>query len=165
MHAVFNKTGNLKHLFNNNGIFVMPFLIKPVFYLLIFARGGAAWGGLAEKGCHRTWVDVHCCCPWAPKVRFLWIRWEPKTVSKKQRFFESSKIDLNSRINRPWGSNVGFWSKTSTFGLPFGIIFFYFFGKRRKCVISEEYNAKRCFEPSESFDFRIDFLLNFRVFS
>ena len=36
--------------------------------------------------------------------------------------------------------------------------FFYFFEKMRKCEISEEYNAKRGFEPSKTFDFGIIFL-------
>ena len=35
----------------------------------------------------------------------------------------------------------------------------------RKCVISEEYNAKRGSEPSKTFDFRFGFSLNFHVFS
>ena len=34
----------------------------------------------------------------------------------------------------------------------------------QKCEISEEYNAKRGSEPSKTFDFRIDFSLNFDVF-
>ena len=43
--------------------------------------------------------------------------------------------------------------------------FFDFFRKWQKCEISEEYNAKRGFEPLKSFDFRIDFSLFFHIFS
>ena len=38
----------------------------------------------------------------------LSIFWRPKAASNKQRFFESSKIDQNVRINRPWGAQGRF---------------------------------------------------------
>ena len=48
---------------------------------------------------------------------------------------------------------------------PFLHRFLDFFRKWRKCEISEEYNAKRGSEPSKTSHFRIDFSLNFHVFS
>ena len=65
----------------------------------------------------------------------------------------------------PGAPKVGFWSKNLYFWAPFWHRFFDFFRKRRKCVISEEYNAKRGSEPSKTSDFRIVFSLIFHVFS
>ena len=65
----------------------------------------------------------------------------------------------------PGAPKVGFWSKNLYFWAPFWHRFFDFFRKRRKCVISEEYNAKRGSEPSKTSDFHIVFSLNFHVFS
>ena len=65
----------------------------------------------------------------------------------------------------PGAPKVGFWSKNLYFWVPFWHRFFDFFRKRRKCVISEEYNAKRASGPSKTFDFRIGFSLIFHVFS
>ena len=58
-----------------------------------------------------------------------------------------------------------FLTKKEDFWVPFLHHFFDFFRKWRKCEISEEYNAKRGSEPSKTSHFRIDFSLNFHVFS
>jgi len=58
-----------------------------------------------------------------------------------------------STLDRP---RFVFGSKSSTFGILLAYICL-FFRKWRKCVISEEYNAKHGSEPSKAFDFRIDF--------
>ena len=65
----------------------------------------------------------------------------------------------------PWAPKLWFWHQKAAFGHQFWHRFFNFVPKWRKCEISEEYNAKRGSEPSKTFDFRIDFGLNFNVFS
>ena len=65
----------------------------------------------------------------------------------------------------PGASKDRFWIKKQDFWDPFWHRFFDIFKKRRKCEISEEYNAKRGSEPSKTFHFRIDFSSNFHVFS
>ena len=62
-------------------------------------------------------------------------------------------------------SKVAFWTKNHDFWRPFWHRFFNCFRKGRKCKISEEYNTKRGFEVSNSFDFHIGFSLNVQVFS
>ena len=64
----------------------------------------------------------------------------------------------------PGAPKVGFFNKNLYFWAPFWHRFFDFFRKRRKCVISEEYNAKRGSEPSKTCEFRIDFSYFFDVF-
>ena len=65
----------------------------------------------------------------------------------------------------PGSPKVRFLIKKLYLWNAFWHTFFYFFRYWRKCVISEEYNAKRGSEQSKTFDFRIDFSSNFYVFS
>ena len=64
----------------------------------------------------------------------------------------------------PGTLKLRFGSKNLNFGHPFWHSFFDVLRKWRKCVISEEYNAKRGSEPSEILDIRIDVPLFFHAF-
>ena len=64
----------------------------------------------------------------------------------------------------PVPPKVRFWSKNQDFRVSFWHSFFDIFPKWRKCVISEEYNAKRGSEPSKTFDCRVGFSLIVHVF-
>ena len=64
----------------------------------------------------------------------------------------------------PWVPKLRFWHQIAAFWHQFWHRFFNLFPKWRKCEISKEYNAKRGSEPSKTFDFRIDFSLNFHIF-
>ena len=44
------------------------------------------------------------------------------------------------------------------------VLIMYYCRKSRNCVISEEYNAKRAFEPSKIFDFAVLYSYNFHDF-
>ena len=90
---------------------------------------------------------------------------DPKRHRKNNDFSNPQKSTKIAESIDPGAPKVCFWSKNLYFWAPFWHRFFDFFRKRRKCVISEEYNAKRGSEPSKTFDFRIVFSLNFHVFS
>ena len=61
-------------------------------------------------------------------------------------------------------SKEGFSCKNHDFWVPFCYRFLPVLGKWQKCVISEEYNAKRVSEPSKNSKNRIDFSLNLHAF-
>ena len=61
-------------------------------------------------------------------------------------------------------SKEGFRCKNHDFWVPFCYRFLPVLGKWQKCVISEEYNAKRVSEPSKNSKNRIDFSLNLHAF-
>ena len=79
-------------------------------------------------------------------------------------FFEASKINQNGRINQLTSAQGPFFDKKTRLLASLLASFFRFFRKLRKCVISEEYSAKRGSEPSKTFDYRFDFSLNLHVF-
>ena len=92
--------------------------------------------------------------PGSPRGSILSIFYHPRSTSKKQRFFESPKNGPNGKINRPWRVQGSVWDQKTRLSRSFWHRFFDFFKKRRKCEISEEYNAKRGSEPSKTFHFR-----------
>ena len=68
----------------------------------------AALGPPRRGGSQATITRSAVFGPWRPKVRFWSIFWWPRPTSKKQWFFESSKIYQNCRINRPLGAQGPF---------------------------------------------------------
>ena len=86
-------------------------------------------------------------------------------VGKNEDFSNPPKSTKMALSIDPGASKARLLIKKLDFWPPFWHRFFDFFQKWRKCEISEEYNAKRGSEPSKTFHFRIDFSLNFHVFS
>ena len=68
----------------------------------------AALGAPVTKVSHPAITRSDVFGLWRPTARFLSIFWRPRTTSKKQWFFESSKIDQNGKINRPWSAQGRF---------------------------------------------------------
>ena len=101
----------------------------------------------------------------APRLDFYRFFDDPERHRKNNDFSNPQKSTKMAESIDPGAPKVRFWSKDLYFWAPFWHRFFDFFRKRRKCVISEEYNAKRGSEPSKTFDFCIVFSLNFHVFS
>ena len=100
----------------------------------------------------------------APRLDFYRFFDDPERHRKNNDFSNPQKSTKMAKSIDPGAPKVGFGSKNLYFWAPFWHRFFDFFRKRRKCVISEEYNAKRGSEPSKTFHFYIDFSSNFHVF-
>ena len=109
-----------------------------------------------------NWSRAPLGLPLVEYYRFFVV---PTRHRKIYNFFNRRKAAQMALSSNPASSKDGFLTKKHDLRHPFLHQFIDFFRKWQNCEISEEYNAKRGFEPPTSFDVRIDFSSNFNEFS